>query len=144
MQKSPKSNPSPDRNPERAAAELDALLNKGVLADQRATKPPFSASTDTPPFTPTQVRHASPITLSPSVALQQSDVQPQLPKLERLTVRFTLEEARKLEHIRSIARSMGFKVSDTAVFRLALNALDAQKLNPQMIESVLLADGRRR
>jgi hypothetical protein len=123
-------NPS-QRNPEHANAALDALLRKGVEADQRATKSsiPMPAQAAPPqPARPTP-RVKTPVAQSP---------------LERLTVRFTQNEARLLEKARGVARSMGYKISDTAVFRLALNALQTEHLTPQAIEAVLVADGRRR
>ena len=121
---------SSDRSPHAANATLDALLQKGIQADQRATKPTI--------ITP----HAE--QLRPASVVTKAVSPPLLPSLERLTVRFTQSEARLLEKARGVARSMGYKISDTAVFRLALNALVAEQLTPQAIESILVADGRRR
>ena len=66
------------------------------------------------------------------------------PGFSRLTVRFTQAEARLLEKVRGIARSLGYKISDTAAFRLALNSFDADHMTAGQIESVLKADTRRK
>lgn len=126
---------SPTSTTRNAGAELDALLNKGVMADQRANKAVVPPSTGLPTQTPAI---PSPVSsaLSPQPVKQQ--------RLERLTVRFTAQEARLLEKARGLARSMGYKLSDTAVFRLALNALDFERISPQNLEAVLAADSRRR
>jgi len=115
------------RSPEHANATLDALLRKGVQADQRATKSPIP--TISAPSQPSPQKIKTPIAAS---------------TLERLTVRFTQGEARLLEKARGVARSMGYKISDTAVFRLALNAFQAEQMTQQTIEAILMADGRRR
>jgi len=122
-------NPS-QRSAERANADLDALLRKGVQADQRATKPAFPIPAHTQPAT-----YQSPAPQTPPIPI---------PPLECLTVRFTQNEARLLEKARGAARAQGFKISDTAVFRLALNALTIEQITPQNIQAVLEADGRRR
>jgi len=118
-------------NPERANAELDALLSKGVQADKRATRPAIPVA----PLPLPQSPQASP----PNYAVPTSN-----PTLERLTVRFTQDEARLLEKARGAARAMGYKISDTAVFRLALNTLNTDRMTAQAIEAVLAADSRRR
>ncbi|MGD0770989.1 MAG: hypothetical protein ABSB42_22625 [Tepidisphaeraceae bacterium] len=127
------SNKNPtQRSPEHANAALDALLRKGVQADRRATKPPIPT-----PIPTISARDQQPLTQkikTPAVASN----------LERLTVRFTQSEARLLEKARGVARSMGYKISDTTVFRLALNAFQAEHLTGQAIEAILVADGRRR
>ena len=130
-----KTNPT-DRSPERANAALDALLSKGVLADKRATKQPFPATVPPAAPTATPIPHAAPSLVRP---VARSN-----PALERLTVRFTQEEARQLEKARGVARAMGYKISDTAVFRLAINSFQPERLTPQALEAVLAADTRRR
>lgn len=123
-------NPS-QRSPEHANAALDALLQKGVQADQRATRPSIPLPVPAMPSQREPVATRKPVPAA-------------LPSLERLTVRFTQGEARLLEKVRGTARAMGYKISDTAVFRLALNALQAEQMTSQAIEAVLVADGRRR
>ena len=131
-----KTNPT-DRSSEKANATLDALLSKGVLADKRATKQPFPATVPPAAPTATSIPHAAPSPVRPHIARSN-------PALERLTVRFTQEEARQLEKARGVARAMGYKISDTAVFRLALNSFQPERLTPQALETVLAADTRRR
>lgn len=118
-----------DKNPDRARAQLDALLNRGVQADKRATKPAI-------PIAPT--------TVQPAAMPATPPVPAPLPSLQRMTVRFTQAEARLLEKVRAAARAMGYKISDTAVFRLALNVLDADRITTQQIETILQADSRRK
>lgn len=134
-----KNSKSTDRSPEKANAALDALLHRGVLADKRATKPPFPAVTPSPTPQPVPSPNVSAMPAPAVHAVPRAN-----PTLERLTIRFTQDEARLLEKARGIARSMGFKVSDTAVFRLALNAFQSDRMTPQSIEAVLAADSRRR
>lgn len=122
--------PSSERNPQQARDQLDALLQKGILADQRATKPPMPLTTPAPVSTPPLA--------------ENRPIAPPLPKLQRLTIRFTQSEAQLLEKARGIARSLGYKISDNAVFRLALNAFNLDTLAGQQIESILAADGRRK
>jgi len=117
-----------------ANSTLDALLQKGIQADQRATKPMILPTPATPPI----------VRSRPVAAITETIVRAPQPTLERLSVRFTQDEARLLEKARGVARSMGFKISDNAVFRLALNAFQSEQLTPQAIESILTADGRRR
>jgi hypothetical protein len=120
--------PSDAAKAAKAASTLDALLSNAVRADQRANKPPGSPA-------PTQVRD-----LASKVASRAR----QNPGLERLTVRFTHAEARKLEEARAVARAMGFKLSDTAVFRLALSVLRPDSITPDQLIAVLVADTRRK
>jgi hypothetical protein len=126
------SNKNPHEHSPTRAADLDALLHKGIQADKRATKPPMSAA---PPA-------AAPQSLPPSYTVRP--ISASNPTLERLTVRFTQEEARLLEKARGVARSMGYKVSDTAVFRLALNSFNPDTMTTAALETILKADGRRR
>ena len=63
-------------------------------------------------------------------------------RLERLTVRFTREESLLLEKVRGLARGMGYKISDNAVFRLALKMLKPEGITPQAVLAVLAEDHR--
>jgi hypothetical protein len=125
--------PSSDTNAKaaQAASTLDALLTKAVSADQRANKPAVA---------PANVPAASPPP-PPQVARVTAKSNP---TLERLSVRFTQEEARLIEKARGVARAMGFKVSDTAVFRLALNAFRPETMTAAEIKEVLASDSRRK
>ena len=122
---------------QKANSQLDALLRRGVLADKRATKPPMPAN---------PMAHPSPAANSniPAILQPQHVAAAPIQTLDRLTVRFTKKEAELLEKARGVARSMGYKISDNVVFRLALNAFKAETITPQMLESILSADGRRR
>ena len=125
---------TPEHSREKANSQLDALLRKGIQADKRATKPPMP-----PPAHPI-LSHATPI---PTPATSHRTSAP-LQTLDRLTVRFTKEEAELLEKARGVARGMGYKISDNVVFRLALNSFRAESITPQVLESILSADGRRK
>jgi hypothetical protein len=120
---------------EKANSQLDALLRKGIQADKRATKPPMPQQAYPTPSNPASV--------NTPVAPHPTTVAP-IQTLDRLTVRFTKAEAEMLEKARGVARSMGYKISDNVVFRLALNAFKAESITPQMLESILSADGRRK
>ncbi|NJL31297.1 MAG: hypothetical protein HC898_06495 [Phycisphaerales bacterium] len=100
-------------------AQLDALFTRAISADQRANKP----ASHTPP----QERHSGTTSdttdkaataSAESVERQggagerrgriQQQVLP-LERMQRLTVRFTKDEARLLEKARGVAREMGSK-----------------------------------
>jgi hypothetical protein len=117
----------------KAASTLDVLLTRAVSADQRANKPASQPVQEAAPM----AKQVAASNVAPRVA-QAS------PGLERLTVRFTHEESRKLESVRAAARAMGYKLSDTAVFRLGLLLLNPGTVSAEQIEKVLEADTRRR
>lgn len=117
--------------------ELDALLSRGVQADQRASRPSIPVA----PATTAAMATPRPTPVIPTPSPRQTRAPS---RLERITVRFTAEEARMLEEARGVARAMGYKLSDTAVFRLALNLLKPQAMTAEQIERVLIADTRRR
>jgi len=129
------SNTPPQHSRDKANSQLDALLRKGIQADKRATKPPMPM--------PSPVPAPSHVTPMPTPAIPRQSPAP-LPTLDRLTVRFTKAEAELLEKARAVARGMGYKISDNVVFRLSLNAFKAETITPQMLESILSADGRRK
>jgi hypothetical protein len=127
--------PTPEHARDKANSQLDDLLRKGIQADKRATKPPMPAPAQSaPPAHSAQ----SPILTAPRKT--SAPVQ----TLDRLTIRFTKQEAEILEKVRAVARSMGYKISDNVVFRLALNAFKTESITPQVLENILAADGRRR
>jgi hypothetical protein len=113
-----------------SSATLDALLRKGIQADQRANNLPASI--------------AAPASQTPIRVANDVPAQVPVPAPDRLTVRFTQSEAQLLEQARAIARSLGYKISDTAVFRLALHSLKPEQITPNAIRTILIADSRRR
>jgi hypothetical protein len=128
-------NTTPEHAREKANSQLDALLQRGIQADKRATKPPMPVPAPSAPSSP--IAHI-PIPAAPR------RISPPIQTLNRLSIRFTKQEAEILEKVRGVARGMGFKISDNVVFRLALNAFRTESITPQVLENILAADGRRR
>lgn len=148
------------RKAEHAGSELDALLNRAVSADKRANKPAAMTRTVTHDAknpsgdSENSVGGGGGATISAEspdasggAGERRSKVRQQvlpLERLERLTVRFTQDEAKLLEKARGVARGMGFKISDTAVFRLAINAFRPESMTPANLKAILAADHRRK
>ena len=127
--------PTPENVREKANSQLDALLQKGIQADKRATPPLIPV--------PVQPIPAAPVAPMSAPAAPRRIAAP-VQTLDRLSVRFTKQEAEILEKVRGVARGMGYKISDNVVFRLALNAFRPESLTPEVLENILAADGRRR
>jgi len=121
----------PEHSPEDANSKLDALLQKGIQADKRATKPPLPV-------------YAPPMPVRAVPSGPQRRLSAPIETLDRLSIRFTKQEAEMLEKARGVARALGYKISDSAVFRLALNAFRPDSLTPEILERILAGDGRRR
>ncbi|MFT3784762.1 MAG: hypothetical protein QM770_01170 [Tepidisphaeraceae bacterium] len=112
------------------------MLNKAVQADRRANKPVVPAATTVPAKTPALEK------AEPADAPRPKRIYN--PNLERCTVRFTREEAQKIEEARGKLRARGYKLSDSAVFRLALNTLDANSASEATLRALMVADTRRK
>lgn len=109
-----------------AEARLDTLLQRALSADLRV-------SVQRPELSRSEVRPVEPIRRARAPE-----------RLERLTVRFTQEEATMLEKARAAARSAGYKLSDSAVFRLAIRELRVDAVTEPAIRRVVVDDTRRR
>lgn len=107
-------------------ATLDELLTRATHADRRLHPGLTSETTEATP--------------------SLSDRPPHRPRERflRLTVRFTAQEAAMLERARGQARAIGYKLSDSAVFRLALRQLSAQSVHESAVREVVNEDTRRR
>jgi hypothetical protein len=139
------------RHAEQARSQLDALLSRAVGADKRANRPAGSAITQPESRNP---EHAATVPAEPAgttahagVGERKARIQQQelpLDRLDRLSVRFTQDEAKLLEKARAVARGMGVKISDSAVFRLALSVFQPETMTPANLKAILAADHRRK